>query len=860
MLNLPVNIMKKLTIQSFFTVLLLCMGFWAKAYTFTIEGYLLYKGIPFEGGTVIFYTDPSSEEVKEISDAKGFYSHTFDIPDGTVQTIQLQTQDLCSGVGQVQLLASYEGVMTINLELCAEIIFNECQASFYYMQTNPLTYNISFQDASFIQADSWLWDFGDGTTSTEQNPTHQYPGEGLYDVNLTITSGDSCTSSMKQPVYVWVDSTLGQCFVKFWGYQDNPDDYFHYAFFGDAYGIAPVTTYSWDFGDGTTSTEQNPAHTYAQAGEYIVTFTITTEDGCSSGFSQPFKVYNLWGNCSANFSYSADSLAFQFTDLSLGNITSWHWSFGDGSTSNEQNPAYEYSYPGYYFVELTIYTADNCSNYYNNYICVGDCGWIGWEKCYASFYSQPTPEDSLTWSFIDQSYTLSGQVEKWFWDFGDGNTGEGPSPVHSYTSAGIYNVTLSINSSDGCLSTVANSVRVGVEPCVCPAIYAPVCVTLPDGSVTMFENSCWATCQGYSDFYYCEGLACGASFWSSPLDPAGLAVQFKDASWGNVTSWFWDFGDGSFASEPAPVHTYAEPGVYVVSLTIQTADSCINSIKYEVYVGEKNFQGSCQAFFWFDTNADDPLTFKFVNESFGDFMAITWDFGDGQSSNEANPVHTYEVAGNYFVTLTGIAADGCTSSYSMNLLSTPGIYYNSECQALFVPVINGLNVGFYSNSWGTVKELSWDFGDGTTSNEAVVSKNYSQQGIYKVILTITTESGCSSQFATWVNLMDGNFMGDASTAAIVINDAEERKLLLQGVSLLPNPAGDQVRLNFSQPVNGEMLVSILNPGGQELRRDKIFATGGQQHVELHLNGLNAGFYFVRVSTGKESSTLKLVKM
>ncbi len=768
--------MKKIILMWLLTVSLLGLGSWAGAYDFTVEGYLLYRGAPFGGASVVFYAESSPDGIEVASDANGFYSHTFEIPDGTSQSIQLQSIDYCSGVAQVQLLVSYDGVLSLDLELCNGSTYNECQAGFFY-------------------------------------------------------------------------------------YQENPANFLQFSFFNYSFGVSPVTAYSWDFGDGTASTEPDPVHIYSQAGEYTVTLAITTEGGCSSAYTQGLQAFNIWGGCFANFSYAetpADSMSLQFTDLSQGDIVSWNWDFGDGSTSIEQNPIHTFAEPGYYLVALAIYTADDCYNYSCNYICVGECSWGGWEECYAGFSNQADPADSLTMIFTDQSFSWNGMVNSWFWDFGDGTAGEGQSPVHHYDSAGVYTVTLTITTGQGCRSAAAYPVWVGAAPCVCPDYYDPVCVTLPDGTITQFENSCWAICSGFPDYYYCDGQSCGASFWSYPAEPGGLTLQFQDGSWGDVNSWLWDFGDGTFGTGPSPQHTYAEPGVYVVSLTIQAADSCNSMVKYEVYVGETIFQGGCQAFFWFEQNTGDPLTFQFVDESFGDFIAQTWDFGDGNTTTDPNPAHTYALEGNYIVTLTGITADGCSSSYSMNLLSTPEAYYSDECQALFVPVINGLNVGFYDVSWGNAVAHAWDFGDGTSSSEAFAGKIYSQEGIYRVTLSITTDNGCTSRFSTIINLAEGVIRGDAGSAAILVNTSPGLKQF-QGLSLAPNPAREQVSLIFTQPVDGEVFVSVISMNGQEAWREKVLVTSSAQRIELPLNGLAPGFYIVKASSSAGSKALKLIK-
>ena len=116
---------------------------------------------------------------------------------------------------------------------------------------------------------TWLWDFGDGSTSTEQNPVHTYTSPGNYTVTLTVT--DSCGVTANDTTYAWVYSPLeADADGPYEGTAGIP-----IQFNGNATGGCPPYTWFWDFGDGSTSTEQNPVHTYESPGNYTVTLTVT---------------------------------------------------------------------------------------------------------------------------------------------------------------------------------------------------------------------------------------------------------------------------------------------------------------------------------------------------------------------------------------------------------------------------------------------------------------------------------------------------------------------------------------------------------------------------------------------------------
>ena len=199
----------------------------------------------------------------------------------------------------------------------------------------------------------WAWDFGDGATSTDQNPTHVYNDLGPFDVSLQITNGSHTDSKIK-PGYV---TTQGAVTVDFVGHPTAGELPLTVVFDAQLDGI--VTEYWWDFGDGQTSTEPNPIHTYTVVGIFNVTLTARLLlDGCSQEDTEIKQGYIVVSNLRADFLATPSAgevpLTVQFTDLSAGTPISWLWDFGDGATSTQQNPVHQYDQTGLYDVKLTV--------------------------------------------------------------------------------------------------------------------------------------------------------------------------------------------------------------------------------------------------------------------------------------------------------------------------------------------------------------------------------------------------------------------------------------------------------------------------------------------------------------------------
>src|SRR5213592_2007152 len=223
-----------------------------------------------------------------------------------------------------------------------------------------------------------------------------------------------------------------------------------------------VTSWQWTFGDGSTgSTAQNPSHTYSAAGTYTVTLTVKdNQNASSSPVSHTVQVTAPNQPPSAAFTSSCPTLACSFTDQSSdpdGSVTSWQWTFGDGSTgSTAQNPSHTYSAAGSYTVTLTVKDNQNASSSpVSHTVQVSPLN----QPPTAAFTFNCT---GLGCSFSDQSSDPDGSVTSWQWTFGDGTTGStAQNPSHTYSAAGSYTVTLTVKDNQNASSSpVSHTVQV----------------------------------------------------------------------------------------------------------------------------------------------------------------------------------------------------------------------------------------------------------------------------------------------------------------------------------------------------------------------------------------------------------------
>lgn len=273
----------------------------------------------------------------------------------------------------------YKILIFFILFLNSIISFAQCPPTAAAFNLNPangcsLPHTVFFTDQSVLP-DTWSWDFGDGNTSTLQNPVHNYITTGTFVVSLIVTD---TIFGCRDTVYDTVRVSLPTA-----DFNGNP-----------LFGCAPVATsftdlsvansssitgWSWNFGDGNTSTLQNPTHIYTTPGIYTVTLTVTDSIGCTNTETKTNYVQVL----GPQVKFGPDTVAgfcpgttVNFTDSTLfgSPITSWAWDFGDGGTSPLQNPTYTYNNQGTFTVTLIVTDLDGCRDTFliNNLVNIHD--------------------------------------------------------------------------------------------------------------------------------------------------------------------------------------------------------------------------------------------------------------------------------------------------------------------------------------------------------------------------------------------------------------------------------------------------------------------------------------------------------
>jgi PKD repeat protein len=507
-----------------------------------------------------------------------------------------------------------------------------------------------------------------------------------------------------------------------------------------------------------------------------------------------------------------DRKSLFFVDASTGDILEWNWDFGDGSTSNLQNPQHHYDSAGYYLVRLHIVTPD-CESTYNRTVIAGNPEDTSEISCQANFQYYPLDNDSINfmdsivpdWQTIQFQDVSIGDVQEWSWDFGDGNTSNLQNPRHSYDSTGTYPVVLSIVTPD-CESTISKTVW----------------VIMPE------EDTTETDCQAMFSYSY---------MLNDTIDQQTL--YFWDMSEGNVMEWNWNFGDGSSSSIQNPVHRFDSIGYHLVSLTIKNA-TCQSTYSewINTQIPEDTVYSDCYAMFYPIFEGNNTVWFR--NESAGNNLSYYWDFGDGTTDTDKNPRHTYSQQGDYLVNLSIVSEDSCFASFEMMVFVCDTIT-DSGLVAIFVPEFNDTEVLFNNHSKGDIWNYHWDFGDETTSSIKEPTHTYADYGVYIVTLGVGNAMEVNT-FTMEINIEEQTYKGYYNNPTQV-DQLSEQQL---NIDLYPNPVGESTTLSIIADYHSTVQLRLLSIMGGFIRSQDSFIESGSNTIELNTSGLESGYYLLQI--------------
>lgn len=659
---------------------------------------------------------PVMVSITNQSTGSGTLTYSWNFGNGQTSTLQnpWSVNYLAAGTYTITLTVS-NGTETSTFTQTIKVFAKPVAAfSFTGTTTGCIPLDVSFFDQSTpgsAPISSWLWEFGNGATSTQQSPQYSYNQSGVFAVVLQITDTNGCSSSAlvnpvvnasAPPVISFSASTTNDCTVPL-----------NVVFTNNTTGTPPLQ-YEWDFGDGGTSTQANPSHTYTDLGVYSVSVSVTDPNGCASDTTIAGMI-NIT-DVTASFTTSTGFLTvcpgvpFQFENTS-GN-SNVYWDFGTGANSTQNQPWMQYDNTGTFNVTMIAAYGLSCADTLVVPVTVQD---VNASVSPSSPYSCQLPAS------FNLAYSGTTAISDYNW-----TAQTDQSPVSSSSSSlsvnidasGSYDYTLIVTSQYGCQDTVTGTM-------VVDAITTSINANVVEGCI--------------------------------PLD-----VIFNANTYSNepVVDWDWSFG----SNQQNPTYTFVNSGTFNVEVTVTNDSGCTASASIGINTGPHHYPNFEICYLANPLIVDtcrycprDTILFhNLTTDTLGNLVDSsdplfewTWFFGSSDFEPE-------ECLDSYFAPLdTGWQYDlwmivnynGCRDTVTLDEtdIDSIGLYISA-------PLIRSLTDSMSCDSTfqryffadiNAADYWDWDFGDGNTilaSTEDTVMHNYAAIGTYWVKLTAYSDS------------------------------------------------------------------------------------------------------------------------
>ncbi len=327
-----------------------------------------------------------------------------------------------------------------------------CNANFTYAVGGSANKTVSFTSASNDTLAQHEWYFGDGTTSALINPVKTYLNYGVKTITHLVKKGNICADTFITTVTL---NNSTQCVANFIDTIVGNTVEFYTRSTGNN------LSYYWNFGDGTNSTLQNPIKVYNKTDTFLVCLTVRNMFDSTCFNTKCSTIVSGVANtpCVADFRDTVVGNSVYFNNRSTGNNLSYYWNFGDGTTSNLQNPIKVYNKVDTFLVCLTVRNMFDTTCF--NTKCSTIVSGVANTPCVAYFID--TAEiDTNAEIFVYFNNQSTGNNLSYYWDFGDSTTSTIEYPIHKYTKSGFYLVCLTIfsNSPDSCTHTYCDSILI----------------------------------------------------------------------------------------------------------------------------------------------------------------------------------------------------------------------------------------------------------------------------------------------------------------------------------------------------------------------------------------------------------------
>lgn len=645
---------------------------------------------------------------------------------------------------------------------------------------------------------SYAWFINDLPVGTDRDLKISFTATGIKSIKL-LSSIPGCSNEITQstsnvqagPVVDF--SFIGNCASEEVQFTTNISE--------------PVTSQTWDFNDGNTSTDANPVNTFVTAGEYSVSLLATSTNGCNNSVTKPVVIYSL---PVVDFSIPAPPLSCtgsstQFANLTAnppdGTITTWLWNFDDAAatenTSSLQDPSHTFANAGSYDVTLTATTEEGCSGTLQKAITIEQS-------------PSATVESSVACKSLPVNFTATGtDLQSYYWEMGTSYYTEA-NPTHTFSVPGDYQILLTVQGNNNCETTYERFISVPVP-------------LEPDFSVL---KNCVDHQTEFTD------ITLGA-------DP--------------VAQQEWDFDGLATATGSSVVYSFNSLGSKSITLKVTAESGCSYSINRTIEIAQAptaNFDASPEV-------GAMPLVVRFTNTS-TDATQHEWTFGDAAqgTSNEVSPSYTFQDTGEFMTELKASNNEGCEST-ATKLITVVAPLPDVDIRRINVsenPDGSMQVIITLENKGNTFLEnLPVDVDiSGKVALREVIEESIAPAAMYNLVLSYSLTQLSGLSFLCASTTLANDLVPEGNQICIELDD----KVFL--FSPYPNPVKNDLELTWIAPAEETVTFTLVDAFGKTVLSSSLSSTPGLNRTVYDVSHLGSGIYILTLKAGSASKTQRIV--
>lgn len=565
-----------------------------------------------------------------------------------------------------------------------------------------------------------------------------------------------------------------------------------------------VVSQLWNFNDGGTSTDTNPKHTYVSPGQFSVSLSALSPNGCNNTKTKTVPVYSQpivnFTTDAPPFSCSGSETPFtnQTSDPSDGVIATWLWNFGDtnNATSTSKTSKHSYANAGNYNVQLTATTTEGCSGTLQKNITIAQSPIVN-------------ISNSLACNTLPVNFTATGSnISSYYWEIGTFYYSVS-NPTHTFNAPGNYQAKLTVKSNNNCESVRIKNVSVPMP-------------LVPDFSVVK-------NCVGHQ-----------ATFTDIT---AGIDV---------VSQRSWDFAGQGTTTGASAAFTYTTTGNKSVKLTVTGQSGCSYSKTKTITV----IPAPVADFTVAPESGAVPLNVQFTNKSVGTTQYI-WLFGDATnaSSTDIQPVYTFNEVGDYVTELTASNNEGCESKFSKKISVVPAspdvdlktMTLSENPDGTMQVIITVQNKG---NTF--IKDLPVDINiSGAVSLREIIEETIAPFSLYNLVLSYGLNQVNDLKFLCAHALLENDLVPAGNRICTELNT----KVFL--FTPYPNPAKSELHVDWIAPQEQTIDIFLIDAFGKQILTAAIPSTQGLNQRIYNTSNLQSGIYFLVFKAGAVSKTQRI---